>query len=136
MTAVELRDAPINVPAESDIARVGLKAFFNIADEWGLSVEDQQKILGGLPSSTLYKWKKEPPAALGKDLVERISYVLGVYKALRIIYTDDALAKAWLERPNPHPWLMGETPLARMTAGNVSDLFLVRKLADGMRAPW
>jgi hypothetical protein len=130
------RPAQVTPPPPAEIARVGLKGFFNIAEEWGLSIEDQQTLLGGLPASTLYKWKKAAPGSLTADLLERISYVFGIYKALRIIYTDDALAKAWLERPNRHAWLNGMSPKARMLAGKVSDLYLIRRMVDGMRAPW
>jgi hypothetical protein len=68
------------------------------------------------------------------DTMRRIGYVAGIYKALQILYPDAAQADAWVRRPNAH---FGEqTPLARMSAGDVTDLAAVRAYLDAARAPW
>ena len=136
MSEMTLERPGAAAPSKKDIARVSITGFFNIADEWDLSIEQQQKVLGNLPASTLYKWKKTPPGSISDDLVERISYIFGIYKALGIVYTEQSLAIGWLNRPNNHHWLNGMSPKARMAAGNVSDLYQVRQIIDGMRAPW
>ena len=68
------------------------------------------------------------------DTLRRIGYVAGIWKALQIVYSDAALADGWVLRPNRS--FAGQTPLARMTAGDVTDLAAVRAYVDAARAPW
>src|ERR1700679_3282993 len=75
------------------LSAVGLRVFFKIAEGWQLKNE-QEMVLLGQPSRSLYfKWKKDPHAAsLSKDTLERISYILGIYKALQILLPDPKAA--------------------------------------------
>src|SRR5580765_5870300 len=77
-----------------------LKTFFRIADLWKLTRAQQMAILGLTATSTYQKYKAEKDARLNLTLLERISYVLGVYKALQILFPDPALADGWIKRPN------------------------------------
>ena len=65
-----------------------LRTFFRIADLWVLSVDEQMTLLGLTAKSTFYKWKKNPDVVLPRDTLERISYVVGIYKALQILLPD------------------------------------------------
>lgn len=114
----------------------GLRAFFRIAQQWGLSIEQQMTVLGVTSRSTFFKWKKEPPAALPKDTLERISYLLGIYKALQILLPDTAAADAWVNQPNSAPLFSGRSALDRMLSGQVADLYVVRQYLDAMRGGW
>ena len=71
---------------------------------------------------------------LPEDTLRRIGYVAGIYKALQILYSDPAQADHWVHKPNRH--FGGQTPLARMAAGDVTDLAEVRAYLDAARAPW
>jgi hypothetical protein len=116
----------------------GLRAFYNIAQEWGLSAEQQMVLLGGIPSSTFYHWKKkvlpDGDINLSRDTLERISYVLGIYKALRILLPESYAG--WIKRPNTNPLFGGRPALDRLLSGNVSDLFVVRQFLDAWRGGW
>ena len=68
-----------------ELGSTALTAFFNITQRWGLSAEEERTLLGAPPRSTFFKWKSERAAKLSADTVERISYVMGIYKALRIL---------------------------------------------------
>ncbi|HQZ88036.1 MAG TPA: hypothetical protein PLL67_04660, partial [Gammaproteobacteria bacterium] len=57
-----------------------LQAFFNITKNWGLNAEEEQILLGSPPRSTFFKWKKEKQGHLSCDTLDRISYLLGIYK--------------------------------------------------------
>ena len=115
----------------------GLRAFFRIADLWGLSVDEQMTLLGVSARSTFFKWKKAPSATvLPKDTLERISYILGVYKALQILLPDEQAADAWVKRPNTAPLFGGRSALERMLSGQVADLFVVRQYLDAQRGGW
>ena len=113
-----------------------LRTFFRIAGLWSLSVEEQMTLLGLTARSTFFKWKKDQNAVLPKDTLERISYVLGVYKALQILLPDEKAADEWVRRPNAAPPFGGRSALDRMLSGQVADLFVVREYLDAQRGGW
>lgn len=119
------------------MSSAGLKAFFNIARDWGLK-NDQELVLLGEPSrATYFNWKKDPSSVqLSRDTLERISYVLGIYKALQILLPDPTIADKWITQPNAYFAFGGKSALDRMLSGNVSDLYLVRQYLDAMRGGW
>lgn len=116
-----------------DMAGPALRAFFSIANAWDLSTAQQRKLLGNPPSSTFFKWKRELTGSLPRDVLERISYVLGIYKALQILIPDETRADAWVSSPNTAPLFGGQSALDRMLGGNVGDLYVVRQYLDAQR---
>jgi hypothetical protein len=119
--------------AEAELAGPALRAFFKLAERWKLRVADQRKLLGDPPESTFYKWKRERDGALARDTLERISYLLGIFKALAILFPQRDRADAWLRRPNDAPTFGGQSALERMLSGNVADLYVVRQYLDAQR---
>ncbi len=113
-----------------------LRTFFRIAELWGLSVEEQMILLGANARSTFFKWKKDTETTLPKDTLERISYVLGIYKALQTLLPDERAADEWVRRPNAAPLFAGGSALDRMLSGQVADLFTVRQYLDAERGGW
>lgn len=116
-----------------DVARAGLRTFFNIAKAWGLSEKEQMAILGLAARSTFQSWKAGTVGRIGRDALERLSYVFGIYKALHILLPARDQADAWVRRPNAHPLFAGRPAIERMTSGNVADLFVVRQYLDAQR---
>lgn len=119
--------------AEPDLAGPALRAFFKLAERWKLRVADQRKLLGDPPESTFYKWKRERDGALSRDTLERISYLLGIFKALTILFPQPDRADEWMRRPNEAPTFGGRSALERMLSGNVADLYVVRQYLDAQR---
>jgi hypothetical protein len=117
-------------------APAALRVFFRIADAWGLTATDARLLLGTPPSSTYYKWRSGDVGHVPRDLLERISYVLGIYKALQILLPDPAAADGWISRPNDAPPFGGRSALEVMRSGNVADLFVVRQYLDAQRGGW
>jgi hypothetical protein len=113
-----------------------LRTFFRIAELWNLSADEQMTLLGITARSTFFKWKKDADAILPKDTLERISYVLGIYKALQILLPDEKAADAWVKRVNEAPLFSGRSALDRMLSGQVADLFVVRQYLDAQRGGW
>ena len=113
-----------------------LRTFLRIAELWGLSVDEQMVLLGVTARSTYFKWKRDPNAVLPKDTLERISYVLGVYKALQILLPDETAADEWVRQPNAASSFGGQSALDRMLSGQVADLFVVRQYLDAQRGGW
>ncbi len=118
------------------MAQAGLRAFFRIAELWGLGVDEQIRLLGSPARSTYFKWKRDGASSLPRDVLERISYVVGIYKALQILLPDERAADAWVRKPNPAPIFGGRSALDRMLSGNVADLYEVRRYLDAERGGW
>jgi hypothetical protein len=124
-------------PSTRDLSVAGLRAFFNIARDWGLSTDEQMVLLGAPGRSTFFKWKSAPETAdLKRDTLERLSYILGIYKALQILLPASTSADAWVKKPNTAPLFGGKSALERMLGGNVADLMAVRQYLDSRRGGW
>src|ERR1700751_5771458 len=105
-------------PNEASAAgAAGLRAFGRIAELWHLSIAEQLTLLGLSSRSTYFKWKKDEEVHLPRDTLERLSYVLGIYKSLQILLPDAAAADGWLRRPNSEPLFGGRSALERMLSG-------------------
>ena len=135
--STETRAPPRPAPARPSTAQMGaagLRAFGRIAQAWKLSVDEQLLLLGAPARSTFFGWRKNPAAAaLPRDTLERLSNILGIYKALQIVLPDAAAADAWVRKPNSAPVFGGRSALAHMLAGNMSDLGRVRRYLDAVR---
>ena len=123
----------LNTRAERErLSQSALKGFFKLAAAWKVRDEDARQLLGGLSSSAFYEWKKNPDRLLEVDRITRISYLLGIYKALHILY-GDKLADEWVSLPNQNRIFGGRTPLSQMLAGGLLAMQTVRKLVDARR---
>lgn len=116
-----------------DLVEPGLRTFFRIADKWGLDNEQCRVLLGAPARSTYFRWKAGDVGAVSKDLVERLSYLLGIHKALQVLLPSAGHADGWVRRPNQALAFGGTTPLERMLGGDVADLYVVRRYLDGER---
>jgi hypothetical protein len=111
----------------------GLRAFANIAEAWGLSIAEQLTLLGIGSRSTFFKWRREREPRLPADTLERLSYLLGIYKSLQILLPDPKGADAWIRQPNTATPFGGRSALERMLSGQVADLYVVRQYLDTER---
>lgn len=110
-----------------------LRTFFNIAKAWSLSEQEQMKLLGLTSRSTLHSWKANRVSKVSRDTLERISYMLGIFKAINILLPDPKRADAWMRAPNGAPLFGGRSALDRMISGNIGDLYVVRQYLDAQR---
>jgi hypothetical protein len=109
-----------------------IKAFFNIMAKWGVRDEDARALLGGTSNGQFYEMKKSPRRSLDADTLTRISCLVGIFKALNILYSKE-LADAWVLRPNANRIFGGETALAYMMRGGLPAMQVVRRLLDARR---
>lgn len=128
--ALQGRGAPNEAGAAG---AAGLRAFARIAEAWHLSIAEQLTLLGLSSRSTYFKWRKESQVRLPRDTLERLSYILGIYKALQLLLPESRAADEWVRRPNEAPLFGGKSALDRMLSGNVADLFIVRQYLDAQR---
>ena len=116
---------------ERAMAKSGMAAVFRIFELWDLN-NDQATILLGRPSkATFHKWKRGEVGRLGHDRLTRLSYLLGIYKALQLLFKQPKVADAWLKKPNQA--FQGQSALERMMAGEIVDLATVRSYLDAVR---
>jgi hypothetical protein len=128
-----LRDPRAGRSGSATLGGAGLRAFANIAEAWGLSIAEQLTLLGIASRSTFFKWRRERSPKLPADTLERLSYLLGIYKSLQILLPDPKAADEWVRRPNNEPLFGGRSALERMLSGQVADLYVVRQYLDAER---
>jgi len=112
-----------------------LKAFFNIMSRWQVRDEDARALLGSVSNGPFYEMKRKPEKdrVLDPDRLTRISYLIGIFKALNILHSEK-LADNWVHLANANPIFAGEAPLVFMVKGGVPAMQLVRRLLDARRA--
>ena len=125
-----LRDHPAQPAIDHAAAK---RAFFSVMNAWGVRDDEAAVLLGNPSRATYYTYKRGEGGPLSHDALERVSYVLGIFKALEILFPDPARADAWLKRGNDAPLFGGRSALDRMLSGNVADLFVVRQYLDAQR---
>jgi hypothetical protein len=133
LTIANPRPLPNSNRSGSSLGGPGLRAFANIAEAWGLTVAEQLKLLGIGSRSTFFKWRRERDPKLPGDTLERLSYLLGIYKSLQILLPDPTAADAWVRKPNTAAPFGGRSALERMLSGQVADLYVVREYLDTER---
>ncbi len=109
-----------------------LKAFFHLVDQWNVRDSDARALLGGVSNGPYYTWKKQPERLLTSDVLTRISYLIGIFKALNILY-GEKLADEWVRLPNSNRIFGGRIPLEYMLRGGVPAMQIVRRLLDARR---
>jgi hypothetical protein len=119
--------------ARKRLSAPALRSFFNIANSWQLSVGEQLALLGFPAPSTYHKYKAGQIGTLSYDTLTRVSLILGIYKALHILYPDDTLADTWIKLPNANQLFGGRPAITLMMNGGIDGLYQVRRLLDGRR---
>jgi len=109
-----------------------LRGFFNLVNVWNVRDEDARALLGGVSNGPYYSWKKQPDRLLDADVLLRISYLVGIFKALHILY-GEKLADEWVKLPNTNRIFGGRAPLEYMMRGGLPAMQIVRRLLDARR---
>jgi hypothetical protein len=128
---------PPDLSSEEERRRLtapGLKAFFRICEHWGVVDEDARKLLNDISNGSYYQLKANPRAArtLDRDTLTRISYLIGIFKSLNILYSQ-RLANQWMTLPNTNPIFGGRAPLDYLLVGAIPEMDMVRRLLDARR---
>ena len=99
---------------------------------WKVRDEDARALLGGVTNGPFYEMKRNPARMLDADRLTRVSYLIGIFKALHILHSR-SLADEWVHLPNSNPLFGGQTPLAYMIRGGLPAMHTVRRLVDARR---
>lgn len=109
-----------------------VKGILRIAAHWQLRDDDTRALLGGLSNGSFYNLKSQPSKMLDEDQLTRASLLIGIYKALNILY-GPKLADAWISLANTNPMFGGNSPLNYMRKGGIPAFVRVRQLLDARR---
>jgi hypothetical protein len=112
-------------------AQVALSVFFNITKAWKLKAKEQRILLGQPSESTFFNWKKGNASSISKDTLERVSYIMGIYKALGMLFTLRSQADSWIKRPNKA--FNDQSALEYMLNGSMINLNEIRRYLDAQR---
>lgn len=132
MSAVlEPRPRPVDLQSV-EAAMAALRSFWRLAEAWQLTPAEQQTLLG-VGRTTLYQWRQGKVGPLDRHVLERLSYLFGIFAALQVLLPVPERARQWLRKPNAAPFLGGRSALERMLGGQVADLYVVRQYLDAQR---
>lgn len=110
------------------------RAMISLFSRWGVSDTDAAVLLGGIAAKTFRRWKEGDYGRVNRDLADRMSNLLGIHKALRLIFTDKARGYDWVKAQNS---IFAEnTPLAIMKQGGMEDIIRIRRYLDSVRGGW
>ncbi|OLN24830.1 hypothetical protein DVDV_3883 [Desulfovibrio sp. DV] len=126
----------VDFSAKADRDRLSpsaIKGFCNIMAKWSIRDADAKALLGVVSNGRYYVMKKAPESALlSQDELHRVSFLVGIFKALHILFGEE-LADAWVQRPNQNRIFRGATPLAYLIRGGLPAFQTVRRLLDARR---
>jgi len=131
---LDLRKVPdlADATTRNRLSAPAIAAFFAIADKWQLRNEDAMALLGGASHGRYFELKKNRKGLLSQDELTRISLLIGIFKALNILFSQ-RLANQWPLRSNSNPMFGDAPPLQFLTRAGVPGMIGVRRLLDARR---
>lgn len=120
-------------PITDDEAGAMFRACLALFRLWGVT-DDQAATILDLAPRTFARWKAGVPGRLGRDGRARLSNLMGIHKALRLIFRDPMRGYAWVKAPNAA--FGGGSALDVMLGGELTDLMRVRRYLDAERGGW
>jgi hypothetical protein len=110
------------------------RAALNLFELWGVK-PDLAATLLDLSPRTFARWKKDGQVGqIGRDGKARLSNLMGIHKALRILFREAPRGYAWIRAPNDA--FGGRSALDVMLGGELTDLMRVRRYLDAERGGW
>ena len=120
-------------PISDDEAAAMFRAVINLFRLWGLT-DDQAAVLLDMPVRTYGRWKAGQQARIDRDGKARLSNLMGIHKALRILFREPQRSYAWVKARNT---AFGDrSALDIMLGGELTDLMRVRRYLDAERGGW
>lgn len=117
-------------PIENEVV---WKSLATLVKRFDFKEKEALILMGDMPRSTYTTGVKNKSIKLDRDKKERVSYLLGIYKALRLLFDDSSQALSWINRENELPPFNGKTPKEYMLEGSIVRLAEVRKFLDYWR---
>lgn len=120
-------------PVTQDEAAAMFRAALSLFGKWALT-DEQAATLLDMPVRSYRRWKAEGPGRISRDGRARLSNLMGIHKALRIIFTEAQRGYAWIRADNAA--FAGASALDIMLGGELTDIMRVRRYLDAVRGGW
>ena len=120
-------------PVTEDEAGAMFRAVMKMFGLWGVT-DEQAATLLDMPLRTYRRWKAGDIGRIDRDGAARLSNLIGIHKALRIIFREPQRAYGWVSAANAA--FGGRTAMVVMLGGELTDLMRVRRYLDAERGGW
>jgi hypothetical protein len=120
-------------PISDAEAAAMLRAAVNLFRLWRLT-DEQAATLLDLPPRSYSRWKAGQIGRISRDGKARLSNLMGIHKALRIIFREPQRGYDWIQAANVD--FGGRSALQVMLGGELTDLMRVRRHLDAERGGW
>ena len=114
------------------LSPAAIAAFLKIVDLWDIRNEEAMSLLGGMSNGKYHELKRKQRAILSQDELTRISYLIGIFKSLNILFSA-TLANQWVQLPNTNPMYKGASPIQLMVRLGMPAMMETRRLLDTRR---
>jgi len=122
-----------NLVAHDAKVQAAWKALPELAKRFHFTEANMLVLMGDMPRATYRKGVQLHTTRLNRDQLDRVSYLLGIMKALRILYVDSLQAYGWIDRANSLPPFNGMTPRQFLMDGSLRHLSDTRRMLDAWR---
>jgi hypothetical protein len=120
-------------PVTQDEAAAMFRAVVNLFGKWDLT-EEQAATLLDMPLRSYGRWKATGAGRISRDGRARLSNLMGIHKALRLIFTEPQRGYDWIRAANEA--FGGASALNVMLGGELTDIMRVRRYLDAERGGW
>ena len=131
---IEKTPAPPGQTFSEEEVHAMQRAIITLFEHWGIHDDQAATLLGGIAPRTYQRWKNGDFGRVGPDLAARFSNLLGIHKALRLLFKEKARGYDWIKRPNDA--FLGRSALDIMLGGQLTDLMRIRRYLDAQRGAW
>lgn len=114
-----------------DEAQAMARAVVRLFQHWALTDAQACTLLGGISEATYHRWKRGSIGRIGVDLQTRLSLLMGIHKALRIVFTEPQRSYQWIKKPNTA--FNDQSALDILLRGQITDLMSIRFYLDATR---
>ena len=132
LRGASLRHETVDATTREARSRLALM-ITRLLERWRLSGAEQAAVLGSSPGSrsTLVRYRAGEPLADDRDLLDRVSHLLGIHKSLRILFPHDRdLAYRWMTTSNRR---LGARPVDLIVEHGFEGLLALRRYLDFQR---
>ncbi len=116
-----------------DEAAAMFRAATNLFRLWRVT-DEQAATLLDLPLRSYRRWKAGETGRISRDGKARLSNLMGIHKALRLIFREPQRGYDWIRVGNAA--FGGSAALDIMLGGELTDLMRVRRYLDHERGGW
>ncbi len=131
---IEPHNTPPVAHFSQDEVQAMQRAFIKLAGLWQISDEQAAVLMGDISMRTYKRWKAGELGRAGVDTAARLSNLMGIHKALRLLFKEPGRGYGWIRRANAV--FGGATALDVMLGGQITDIMRVRRYLDAVRGPW